>query len=128
VSPKRAPRVTYETVRRIALALPGVEEGTCYGTPACRVTGKLLMRLKEDGESLVVIVGFEARQELMKADPETFYVTDHYLNYPAVLVHLSKIDRDRMRGTLEGAWRRIAPKRLLTSPARRNSPSVRRAP
>jgi hypothetical protein len=51
--PKRA-RVTRETVRRLALAFPGVEEGPSYGTPGFRVQGKFLARLWEDGEILVV--------------------------------------------------------------------------
>jgi hypothetical protein len=51
--PKRS-RVTLATVRRLALAFPGVEEGLSYGTPGFRVRGKFLARMKEDGETLVV--------------------------------------------------------------------------
>ena len=42
-----------KTVRRIALAFPGVEEGPCYGTPGFRVRGKFLARMKEDGETAI---------------------------------------------------------------------------
>jgi hypothetical protein len=73
--------ITFEEVRRIALSLQNVEEGTSYGTPAFKVGGKLIARLKEDGESLVVGTTFEEREEMMAADPETYYITDHYLNY-----------------------------------------------
>jgi hypothetical protein len=107
--------VTFETVREVALALPGVAEGTSYGTPAFRVCGKYLLRLKEDGESLAVKIGFDERDMLMAADPKTFYITDHYRGYPAVLVRLSSIDRDRLREVLEEAWRFNAPKRLVTA-------------
>ena len=48
--------VTYETAVRLAMALPGVEEGTSYGTPSLKVRKKLLTRLREDGETLVVRV------------------------------------------------------------------------
>ena len=41
-------------VRRIALALDNVEEGTSYGTPAFKVRGELFVRMHQDGESLVV--------------------------------------------------------------------------
>jgi len=109
--PKR--RVRYDTLWRLALALPGVEEGTSYGTPAFKVGGKLLARLREDGESLVVRIGFLERELLMKADPETFYITDHYLNYPAVLVRLPKVRAAKLGEVLEQAWRQVAPKRLL---------------
>jgi hypothetical protein len=108
-------------VRKAALALPGVEDGTSYGTPALKVRGKLLVRLKEDGECFVLIVDFDTRDILMRADPETFYVTDHYRNYPAVLVRFATLDREQLPGLLEQAWRRVAPRRLVAgfrTPAR----------
>ena len=108
--------MTYETARRLALALPGVEEGTCFGTPACRVGGKLISRLKEDGETLVLTrIGFEERLALMERDPKAFYITDHYMNYPSVLVRLSAVKPDELRELIERAWRRAAPKRLIAA-------------
>ena len=104
--------VTFETVRRLALALPGVEEGKSWGTPAFRVGKKFLARLREDGD-LVVRVEFAAREVLMGAAPETFYITDHYRDYPAMLVRLSKVDPGDLRELLEEAWRRNASKKLL---------------
>jgi hypothetical protein len=59
--------MTLATVRRVALALPGVEEGLSYGTPAFRVRGKFLARLREDGESLAVKCGFDERDLRMQA-------------------------------------------------------------
>jgi hypothetical protein len=79
--PKRTP-VTFETVRRLALELPAVEEGTSYGTPAFRVRGKFLGRLREAGESLAIKCGFEERDFRIQADPKTFFTTDHYRGYP----------------------------------------------
>ena len=105
--------VDYETARQLGLALPGVEEGPCYGTPALRVKGKLMLRLKEDGETVVLIVGFERRSLLMEKDPATFFITDHYRNYPSVLVRLPRISRKELAGLIEEAWRRAAPKRLV---------------
>ncbi len=105
--------VDFEAVRRIALALPGVEEGTCYGTPAFRVRGKFLARLKEDGETLVVKIGFDEREILLAADPGTFYLTDHYRNYPSILVRLAAVRPEALAAVLEQAWRRLAPKRLI---------------
>jgi hypothetical protein len=105
--------VTFETVRAIARELPGADEGTAYGTPAFRVGGKLFVRLHEDGVSLVIRIDHDERAMRMRADPSTFYITDHYLNYPWMLVHLDRVDRDDLRDLLEGAWRLRAPKRLL---------------
>jgi hypothetical protein len=97
--------VTFEDVRRIALSLEKVIEGTSYGTPAFKTGGKLIARLREDGESLVVGTTFEEREEMMAAEPETYYITDHYLNYPWVLVRLSRVHPDALRDLLARAWR-----------------------
>ena len=113
--PSRPPQtepVTFETVRQLALALPGVDEGKSWGTPAFKVGKKFLARLREDGD-LVVRVEFAAREVLMGAAPETFYITDHYRDYPAMLVRLSKVDPGDLRELLEEAWRRNASKKLL---------------
>jgi hypothetical protein len=109
----RQGRVTLATVRRLALAFPGVEEGLSYGTPGFRVRGKFLARMWEDGEILVIKCGDDERDFRMKADPETFFVTDHYRGYPTVLVHLSRVREADLQAVLEEAWRRQAPKRLV---------------
>jgi hypothetical protein len=106
-------RVTLATVRRIALALPGVEEGLSYGTPGFRVRGKFLARMWEDGEVLVVKCGDNERDFRMQADPETFFTTDHYRGYPTVLVGLARVTPAALREVLHEAWRRQAPKRLV---------------
>jgi hypothetical protein len=82
-----------------------VEEGTSYGTPAFKTGGKLVARLKEDGDSLVVGTTFEERQEMLAADPETYYITDHYLKYPWVLVRLSRVSREALSDLLSRALR-----------------------
>jgi len=43
--------VTFDDVRKIALAWPEVEDGASYGTPALKVRKKLLVRLRDDGDS-----------------------------------------------------------------------------
>jgi hypothetical protein len=110
--PKR-PRVTLATVRRLSLAFPGVEEGLSYGTPGFRVRGKFLARLWEDGVTLVVKCGDDERDFRMKADPETFFITDHYRGYPTVLVRLARVTEADLQEVLEQAWRLNAPKRLV---------------
>src|SRR5437660_2574571 len=107
--------VSFDTVREIAQTLPGAEESTSYGTPAFKVKGKLFARQHQDGESLVIPTDFDEREEMMSAAPEKFYVTDHYLNYPWMLVRMSKVRPDELRDLLIGSWRRAAPKNLLAS-------------
>jgi hypothetical protein len=105
--------VTWETARRLALALPEAEEGISYGTPAFRVRGKLFVRLHESGDSVVVRIDAGQRAMRMRADPKAFYITDHYLGYPMMLVRLSAVHSEDLRDLLEESWRRCAPKRLL---------------
>jgi hypothetical protein len=105
----------FESVRRLLLALPDVEEGPCYGTPGFRVRGKFLARLRDDGETLVVKCGEDERDLRMQADPGTFFTTDHYRGYPTVLVKLRTVETGALRGLLEVAWRRSAPKRLVAA-------------
>ena len=113
---RRGKPVTFDTVRRLALALPGVEEKTYRnGTPAFKVGGKLLARFHQDGESLVVKVEYAAREVLMGAKPETFYITDHYRCWPWILVRISNVDPDELRELLEDAWRRLASKRVVAA-------------
>jgi hypothetical protein len=115
--------VTFETVRQFALSLDNVEESTSYGTPAFKIRGELIARLKEDGETLVVRMSFEGRDELIAADPRTYYITDHYLNYEWVLVRLPRVHPDAMRDLLRGAHRSAASKK--PTPKKRRSPAKR---
>jgi hypothetical protein len=101
-----------ETLRRIALSMPGVEEGTSYRTLAFRVGGKLLARLYPDGKSVVLMVEFGEREILMEGEPETFYITEHYRNYPAMLARLANLHPDELRRLLTQTWQKYAPKRI----------------
>jgi hypothetical protein len=117
--------LTFKDVRKIALSLKNVEEGTSYGTPAFKVGGKLLARLREDRESLVVGTTFEEREEMMAAEPETYYITDHYLKYPWVLVRLSRVPSSSLRDLLNRALRLASGKPRRASVRRRAGRSRR---
>lgn len=102
----------FDDVRQLGLALPGVEEGTTYGSPALKVGGKMLAclpvhRSAEPG-SLAIRIDFADRDELIAADPGTYYLTDHYVDYPVVLVRLSRVDRETLRDLLGMAWRFVS--------------------
>lgn len=98
--------ITYGELRRIAREFAGIEEGTSYGTAALKVRGTLLIRLKEDNETVVLKTTFVDRDLLMHADPDVYFITDHYRNYPYVLVRLPRISAKEMRERLEEAWNR----------------------
>ena len=107
--------VTFDTVRAFALTLPETEERPSYGTPAFRVRNKLFARLREDGELLVVRIGFFERDVLIADNPATFSVTPHYQSSPMVLVRLASVEPDELQELLTEAWRFAAPKRLVAS-------------
>jgi hypothetical protein len=96
--------LSFDKVREIAYSLGDVEEGTSYGTPAFKARGVLFVRLREDFETLVVRVDHERREEMMAADPETYFITDHYLNYPWILVRLARIKPEALRDLLTMSW------------------------
>lgn len=106
--------MTFDDVREIALAWPEVEGGTSYRTPALKVRKKLLARLKEDGDSLVMPgVPPQERELLVERQPELFYFTDHYRNYPMVLIRLSKAKRADVEPLLRRQWRTLASKAAI---------------
>ena len=96
-----------------ARTLPGIEESTSYGTAAIKVKGKFLGRLREDGETMVVKTSFVVRDHLMQSQPDVFYTTDHYREYPSVLIRLAAADADQVQELVESAWRELAPRKLI---------------
>jgi len=104
-----SPKLTFEQVRKIGLALPNVDSTTMYGSPAIKLHGRLLAcvpthRSAEPG-SLVVRTSFEERAALLAEQPETYYLSDHYVSHPVVLVRLSKIRLDQLRDLIKSAHR-----------------------
>ena len=100
--------VTYDTIRRLALTLPNVEESTSYGTPALKVKGKLMVRLHDDRDKIVVRMPFDLREQMMADDPDTYFITDHYRDYPWILVSLAKVPPDALPDLLTIAYREAA--------------------
>lgn len=103
--------VFYNQVSSIALGFPGAIASTSYGTPAFKVNKKLFARFKEDGKTLVVYT--EERDKWMKENPATFFITDHYKNYPAMLIDLATVKKKDLKQLLLASWQIRAPKRLL---------------
>jgi hypothetical protein len=107
---KRA--ITFDTVRTIGLALPGAEEGTVYGSPALKVGGKMFACIaihpSAEPNSLAIRMEFDARDELIAEDPGTYYVKEHYVNYPCVLVRLNRVNADALPDLLRMGWQFVS--------------------
>ena len=104
---------TFDDVREIAHALPGVVDGTSYGTPALKVGGKLFARLHQNIDCLVLRADLLDREILMQSAPEVFFITDHYRNYPWILVRFAAVEKRALPDLIERAWRLVAPKTLV---------------
>ena len=109
----RAAKASWSLVSELAMALPDVAAGTSYGTPAFLVRGKMFVRLKEDGATAVVYVPMVDRDFLLQQHPGTFFITDHYRDYPAMLINLASVTRALLVERLIESWRQRAPKRLV---------------
>jgi hypothetical protein len=101
----------YNKVSSIALSFPGTIPSTSYGTPAFKVNKKMFARFKEDGKTLVVYT--DDRDRWMKENSATFFITDHYKNYPAMLIDLATVKKRDLKSLLYASWQLRAPKSLL---------------
>ena len=105
---------TWADVVTIGTGFPGVEESTSYGTPALKVRGKMMCRLRTDPDALVVrVLDVGDREALLRGDPDVYFTTPHYDGYPYVLVRLESVEMDQLVELIEDAWRIRAPKRLV---------------
>lgn len=107
--------LSFDDVRSLAAGLPDVSERLCYGTPTLFVRKVVLARLREDGRTLAVKCDPEEREFLLETRPETFFITDHYLNSTMVLVSLDRIEADDLATLIEHGWLFAAPRRLVNA-------------
>jgi len=106
--------ITKADLKKIALSFPGATEELSYGRPAFKIEKKFFTRLRSEDDSIVWIVGsIDERDNLIEMDPKTYFITDHYKDYPSVLVRIARIDKTMLRKMLERRWRAIAPKKLV---------------
>jgi hypothetical protein len=117
-------RDIFAIVRAIGRQLPDVEESTMYGAPALKVRGRMVacMASHKSAEpgTLVVMMPFEERNALIEEEPASYYLKEHYRNYPVVLVRLSRVQSDALRDLLTGALRFVTERRPRSKTARRS--------
>jgi hypothetical protein len=130
--------LNFDTVRELGLALPDVVDGTAYGAPALKMDGKLLacipVNKSAELNSIVVRIDLEQRAELLRQQPDIYYITAHYAPHPTVLVRLSRITRADLRELLRDAHRFVmpsAPKTAISTGRPKSAPrqsGVRKRP
>jgi hypothetical protein len=105
---------SWEDVVELGTRLPGIEVGTSFRTPALRVRGKGMCRLRTNPDALVLRVSdMGEREALLQGQPDVFFITPHYDGYPYVLVRLDAVDPVELAELLEEAWRVFAAKRVV---------------
>lgn len=110
--------VNWETARRIGLALADMTDATSYGTPSLRLRNTFFARLREDGETMVLKIDDAERDARMQADPETFFITDHYAGGGLLLIRLPRVSEAELTELITLAWQMMA-----TPPRRQRRPA-----
>ncbi len=94
----------WDEARDFALALPQVELASWWGTPCPKINGKGFMSPGREAGSFALMVTHAEKQILFETDPETFWQTDHYRNYPMLLVRYGTDARERIHLYIRRAW------------------------
>ena len=103
--------ITLQTLRKMAKRLPGCREEPSYGTPGFKAGKKLIARLHQQEDAIVVILSsVEEQQTLIARDPMIFYIIGHFQGYPAILVRPTISEREFF-ALFEHSWRRAANKK-----------------
>jgi len=124
---------SFKIVESIGRTLPDVEVTTAWGQPALKVRGKMFVCIAShksaEPNTLVVMMDFADRDALVEDDPGTYYLKEHYVNYPCVLVRRSRVHPDALRDLIAGAHRFVSAKvqRKSSGGSRRGVTRQRRA-
>jgi hypothetical protein len=116
------PKSKFKLVESIGRALPDVEVTTTWGQPTLKVRGRMFVCIAShksaEPDTLVVMMDFADRDALIEDDPDTYYLKEHYVGYPCVLVRLSRVHGDALRDLVSGAHRYVSAKSKKKSAAK----------
>ena len=100
-----------------------MEVTTAWGSPALKVRGSMFACIASnksaEPDTLVVMMDFDDRDALIEDDPDTYYLKEHYVGYPCVLVRLSRVRPDALRDLVIGAHRYVSAKKRKKAAAGR---------
>lgn len=102
----------FTSVEDIGRTLPDVTVTTTWGQPTLKTRGKMFVCIAShksaEPNTLVVMMDFADRDALVAEDPATYYLQDHYVTYPCVLVRLNRVRHDALRDLVAGAHRYVS--------------------
>lgn len=120
----------FKAVEAIGRTLPDVEVTTSWGQPTLKVNGRMFVCIAShksaEPDTLVVMMDFASRDLLIEEDPGPYYLKEHYVGYPCVLVRLARVHPDALRDLVVSAHRYISTKRKRKSP-RATTPKARKS-
>jgi hypothetical protein len=122
---------------KIALAIPGTVEVLWFRKPAVFLHDQFLTKVHDKEEAMTLRVSsMEMRDMMLEAEPELFYITDHYRNFPFVLARLSALTPKTLKEILVGRAAQLAQnadkvaarkKRNVKKPAAKKAAKKKRA-
>lgn len=110
----------WDEILAFACALPDVAMASYYGRQVPKLNGKPIVSPSRLPDSFVLYVRKSEKELLFETDPEAFWQTDHFANYPALLARYGRA-RERVALYLHRRWWDLAkkPQRIAAGMAER---------
>ncbi|MBV9045902.1 MAG: MmcQ/YjbR family DNA-binding protein [Alphaproteobacteria bacterium] len=104
--------MTPAAARKLALSFDGTYERISKGGPEIRIGGDFFIRIgTREPDTLQLYIGsFEERDAMVEAQPELFFITDHFKSYRGLLARVSTLDAKTLRVLLKQRLRAIETK------------------
>src|SRR5437764_8993541 len=101
--------LTNAEARKLMLAIPGTDERLWFNQPSVFIHDRFLAKTHHKEDAVTLQVGsMEMRDMMLEAEPELFYITDHYRKFPFVLVRLSALTNKVLKDMLAGRAAQLA--------------------
>ncbi len=112
--------LTKAEARKIALSLEGALERPYFNKPSVFVGEDFITRVHDKENAMVLpVAGMEMRDMMLEAEPELFYITEHYRNFPMILVRLAALDSKTLKNLLAARLLRLAERKTRKRPKKR---------
>lgn len=121
--------------RQVMLSIPGTDERLWFHEPSVFIHDRFLAKTHKKEDAVTLQVGsMEMRNMMLEAEPKLFYITDHYRNFPFVLIRLSALTKTVLKEMLVGRAAQLAamkpikrtPKKKKTATKKKSSKTVKR--
>ena len=95
--------LTAAQARKIALSFEGAFERYSQGGPEIRIGEAFFVRIgtREPDTVMLRTETLDERDAMIAAEPELFYITDHFKTYKGLLARLAELDPKTFRALLK---------------------------